>query len=264
MNPCKVYICGPMTGLPDHNLAEFRAAREALRARGFEVVCPGEMSEQPLAEHITDRAFYMLKDIQVIVGANGEERVHGIVLLDGWSASSGANTELIIAWQLSLPVVKLKWIDKDNGEFVLEDVDPTPERLPYSTDTDDDRDPRSICEVADSLINGARRDSYGHPLDDYTKVAAMITGLFHEILKPGKYFKPEHIPMIVSCMKLSREMNAPKRGNRIDLAGYAGVIDMICEERKRRMLAGESVIEISAAVKKAVPQTEDNNVSKDN
>lgn len=256
--PKKLYLAGPMTGIRNHNLPAFERARNALRAAGHAVVCPAEMSEEPLKRGITDRAFYMSQDIPQVVVAEG------IVFLKGWTPSQGANTEALVAWQCGKPGFLLHWPpnapagpegpDHRPNEFELEPIDLMPERLPYSTDTDDDRDPRSILAVADALVSGARRDSYGAPIDDYTKVSIMLTGLFNEMLKVGCVFQPEHVPMIVQCMKLSREFNSPKRGNRIDGAGYWGVIDMIVEERKRRLAAGIPVVECTLRSAEAKPE----------
>ena len=243
--PHKLYLAGPMTGYPNHNLAEFARARKVLRAAGHEVLCPGEMSEEPLKRGIADRAFYMNQDIPMVM------RADGIVLLKGWTASQGANTEALVAWQCGKPAFQFRWCatqPPEEDHFELTSLGLVPERMPYSTDTDDDCDPRSILAVADALVNGARRDSYGEPLDDYTKVATMVTGLFHELLKPGCAFKAEHIPMIVECMKLSREVNSAKRGNRVDGGGYWAVIDRIVTERARRMAAGIPVVECAMRV----------------
>jgi hypothetical protein len=256
MDVMKLYLAGPMTGFADHNMPAFKRAREALRAAGHTVFCPGEMSEEPLKQGITDRAFFMKRDIPKVIEADG------IVFLKEWTESDGANTEAMVAWQCGKPGFLLCWPTAPAGpegperrpdEFELTPVDLIPERRPYSTDTDDDRDLRSILQVAESLIHGARRDSYGHPLDDYTKVSTMVTGLFHEMLKPGRAFKAEHIPMIVECMKLGREVHCAKRGNRVDGAGYWGVIDMITEERKRRLAAGMPVVECEMRVMTELP-----------
>ena len=104
--------------------------------------------------------------------------------------------------------------------------------LPYATD------PRpldeSVAVEADKLVHGPRRGTYGHPLDDYTKVAGMLNALFRGLLVVGKQFEPEHMPLILECIKLSREMNLPKRDNRVDGCGYWLVKDMIHSERARR------------------------------
>lgn len=247
--PKKLYLAGPMTGYSECNMPAFERARNALRTDGYEVICPAELNEALLAEGAA-REVFLSRDIPLVVSAEG------IVLLEGWTASQGANTEALVAWQCGKPAFMLLWDEttrskvEKSTKYILKPISIIPERLPYSTDTDDDRDSRSILQAADSLINGARRDSYGHPLDDYTRVAAMVTGLFHNLLKPGCSLSPEHIPMIMACMKLSREVQHSKRGNRIDSSEYIGLIDMIVKERDRRLSLGIPVVECKMAMLK--------------
>ena len=40
--PQRIYLAGPMTGLPDHNFPAFRAAAEGLQQAGWEVVNPAD------------------------------------------------------------------------------------------------------------------------------------------------------------------------------------------------------------------------------
>ena len=44
----RVYIAGPMTGLPDFNYPAFNAAAAKLRALGLEVLNPAENPPPPL------------------------------------------------------------------------------------------------------------------------------------------------------------------------------------------------------------------------
>ena len=41
--PKKLYLCGKMTGLPDHNYPEFNRIAAILRSKGYEVVNPAEL-----------------------------------------------------------------------------------------------------------------------------------------------------------------------------------------------------------------------------
>ena len=42
----KLYVCGPMSGLPDHNLGAFQKATCRLRKLGFSVVDPSELDAE--------------------------------------------------------------------------------------------------------------------------------------------------------------------------------------------------------------------------
>jgi hypothetical protein len=90
----------------------------------------------------------------------------------------------------------------------------------------------SILAEAEKLTNHDRKTSYGHPLDDYTRTAALFNAAFaHKI---SEKFQPEDIMLAMVLVKISREINSPKRDNRVDGAGYFNCIDMSYEERAKR------------------------------
>ncbi len=90
----------------------------------------------------------------------------------------------------------------------------------------------NILEEANKITHGDRREAYGHPLDDFTKVAGAVNAMFASKLK--EEFSAEDIPIIVALMKIARQMHLPKRDNMVDLAGYAWVSQECIEERDRR------------------------------
>lgn len=90
----KLYISGPMTGLPDLNKPAFHGEAARLRALGFEVVDPAELDLGPDATWND----YMRKDIAKLVECDG------IVMLRNWSRSLGASIERRIAVDLGLKV----------------------------------------------------------------------------------------------------------------------------------------------------------------
>lgn len=86
----------------------------------------------------------------------------------------------------------------------------------------------NILEEANSLVNGARQGDYGHPIDDFTRTAAMWSAIL------GHPVTAEQVGLCMCAVKISRQINKPKRDNLVDLAGYAATVDMVIEERKRR------------------------------
>ena len=92
-----IYICGPMTGLPEKNYPAFNKAAQALRKLGYEVRCPTENGLPNTAtwgEH-------MRADIAMLL-----QCTH-VVKLKGSSASKGARIELSVARGLGMPVANL-------------------------------------------------------------------------------------------------------------------------------------------------------------
>lgn len=84
----------------------------------------------------------------------------------------------------------------------------------------------SVLEEAQRLVHGPRGADYGHPIDDYTRTGRMwgaILGI------PD--IDPRVCCLMMVAVKISREVNASKRDNRVDMAGYAECAQMITERQ---------------------------------
>jgi hypothetical protein len=90
----------------------------------------------------------------------------------------------------------------------------------------------SINHEADRLIHEDRREVYGHCLDEYTRLAGMVSAAFAHKLKES--FSAEDMLMFMVLLKASRVIHNPKRDSLVDLAGYTGCIADAMEERARR------------------------------
>lgn len=92
----KIYVAGPMTGLPGLNFPAFHAATAQWRAWGHTVINPAEVNPDTTAAWED----CMRRDIAELVTCDG------ILLLPGWEASRGATLEHHIATQLKLRVMR--------------------------------------------------------------------------------------------------------------------------------------------------------------
>jgi len=89
----------------------------------------------------------------------------------------------------------------------------------------------SILQEAERLTNGDRQNDYGHPLHDFNRTAGLWTALFgHKLTEP---LTAEDVALAIVCVKMSRQINAPKRDNLVDGAGYLNCLDMVIKERER-------------------------------
>lgn len=93
----------------------------------------------------------------------------------------------------------------------------------------------SILQEAHRLTHGPRQADYSHPLDDYTRTAALVNAALRHKLRVN--LDPEDVTVIMMLVKISRQQHKPKRDNMVDAAGYAWCTDEIIEERARRQAA---------------------------
>lgn len=113
----KIYLAGPMTGIPHFNYPAFNAAAAKLREAGHTVFNPAEYDVETYgkdisnetgcaitatAEHGFDRRAALKADLAWIC-----DNAEGIALLPGWEKSSGANAERALANALGLEVIHL-------------------------------------------------------------------------------------------------------------------------------------------------------------
>lgn len=96
----RIYVAGPITGVPLKNRPAFTAAAQALRAEGHEVVNPLEID--PRHEDERTWADHMRIDIPQLL------QCEAIALLPGWEHSRGARLEAYNARELGMPFIYLK------------------------------------------------------------------------------------------------------------------------------------------------------------
>lgn len=95
----KLYLAGPMRGLVDYNYPAFHLAAARLRAAGYEVFNPAELTF-PWDEEGSRKA--MGAELAWICAESD-----AVVLLDGWERSLGATAEIATARALGLAVYQI-------------------------------------------------------------------------------------------------------------------------------------------------------------
>lgn len=90
-----LYLCGPMTGLPEFNYPAFHEAARQLRAAGFRVVNPAETTIPRTTPWIS----HMRKDIADMVNT-----CDAVAMLPDCEASRGAMVEIQLAKSLGWTV----------------------------------------------------------------------------------------------------------------------------------------------------------------
>jgi hypothetical protein len=120
----KVYIAGPMTGLPQHNFKAFDAAKRQLKRQGHKVVSPADIDRMfgiTGRERPEDLAAAMLQRV-MLVELRAIGRCDALTLLPGWQRSKGAAIEILWANMWRVPIYTIE-------EFLTNDS-PSPLILP--------------------------------------------------------------------------------------------------------------------------------------
>lgn len=113
----RIYLAGPMTGIPHFNYPAFNAAAASLRGDGHTVFSPAEhdfemhgkdisnpegSAEQAERDHGFSRRDALKADLSWIC-----DNAEAIALLPGWQRSTGAQTERALAVALGLKIMEL-------------------------------------------------------------------------------------------------------------------------------------------------------------
>jgi nucleoside 2-deoxyribosyltransferase len=197
----RVYIAGPMTGIPEYNFPAFHDAADLWRQAGWEVLNPAESCDGN-----TELPYYhyVLHDIELI------KTCDAIALLDGWDGPNARGS----CWERGIA-------EKMLGLDVYEAMTM---RLLYAKPA---HATESALQEAQRLVHGNRGDDYGHPIHDFSRTAQIWSAIL------GVEVKPEQVALCMVGVKISRECNKPKRDNRVDGAGYFETLQMIYDYRDK-------------------------------
>jgi len=88
--------------------------------------------------------------------------------------------------------------------------------------------PKSVLDEAQGIIWGDREKTYGEPDVNLQRIAGMWNAYMSAKAQGGSTtIEPEDVCWMMVLLKASRQMNAPKRDNLVDAAGYIGLIERI-------------------------------------
>lgn len=154
----RIYLSGPMSGLPDFGYPIFREHAARLRARGFDIIDP---SENFGGDSGRDRTEYMRLDVQHVLDAEA------VAVLPGWEKSRGARLEVSIARELGLPVFDAARLEQSD----LHVTSWTPDQLrSCELITGDPRFHALLFEIA--ALHDRKQADYGTGADAFANVRA--------------------------------------------------------------------------------------------
>ncbi len=88
----RIYVAGPMTGLPGLNKETFKAAKDRLIYQGHNVMNPADLPPGFEETHYMDICMAMVRSCEAIF------------MLPGWKTSEGAVAEMNLAKKLGLEI----------------------------------------------------------------------------------------------------------------------------------------------------------------
>ena len=112
----RLYLAGPMRGIPDFNFPVFYTAAAYLRSLGYDVFNPAEEDHKAHGNDVDPATL----DIREVFERDTRwicQFADGVALLPGWDKSLGARAELSLARALSLRVRYL--LCSDTGQWMM-------------------------------------------------------------------------------------------------------------------------------------------------
>jgi hypothetical protein len=92
-------------------------------------------------------------------------------------------------------------------------------------------------DAVDQLVNVERQAVYGCPSEDFVRISALMTALGFRFVNPQDQsvgdIKPEHVPMFMVLVKLSRLSNCKNAFHAdswLDVKGYAKTAEIVNEK----------------------------------
>ena len=101
MTTPNLYLCGPMTGLPDDNFPAFMAAAKQLRDAGYMVVNPAEgglYRQAPWENHMRFDIVRMMREAHAVATLPGCESSRGAVVEIGLTTGLGWRVCTVDEW----------------------------------------------------------------------------------------------------------------------------------------------------------------------
>ncbi len=243
----RVYLAGPMTGYKDHNFPAFKNYTKWLRNHGYDVVSPEELENKETGDR-KSWEYYLTRDLRELLTCGS------IAVLPGWEKSRGATLEVYVGWRLGfsifdardfelVDVTKFDFSSVQNSAAFMRafappimkrsiaDVAAGVDKLMDKMTADKVREwetlkglaadagikpkPENILKEADRIVGGDRAAAYGHPREDFARTAQIWSAIL------GITVPVEKVALCMVGVKMSRQCNAAKRDNWVDMAGYA-------------------------------------------
>lgn len=186
-----IYIAGPMRGIEFFNFRAFDAARDRLKAEGWNVISPADMDreagfdektfkEEDLTKEMMDEFFD--RDVAAI------RRSDAIYLLKGWQNSTGAKAEYHLALWRHLAIFE--------------------------------EEHESVLDEAKRITSGERMQNYGGFKINHQRIADLWNAYLGIRTNPKAIVSDKDAAFMMMFTKVARHVHRPIRDNCVDGPGY--------------------------------------------
>jgi hypothetical protein len=266
----RVYVAGPMRGIPNFNAPAFDQAATVLRELGYEVCNPLDRDRRYHGNRVTESATGDVEEVARKTGFNLRDaltwdmtyiaqQADAIAVLPWWEDSRGARAEVALAHALDIAVAPVDAFDAAHhgtphatipvdrlilpveaprGGWSTLTPPPSSAQRADAHDVEADREAGDAwrASLGETVLQEADRLVVDDRMLDYGHPLDNFTqtGRMWGALLNIDDVSPELVAMMMVAVKLSRETNVPKRDNRVDGAGYLKCLDMVIDERDRR------------------------------
>lgn len=90
-------------------------------------------------------------------------------------------------------------------------------------------DPTTVLDEAAQATSQDRNTDYGHPRDNLENTARLWSAYLSRSMRAEVTIEPRDVCNMMVLVKVSRDANAPKRDNLVDIAGWARCAEMLEE-----------------------------------
>lgn len=84
-----------------------------------------------------------------------------------------------------------------------------------------------VLKRADEIAGENRARDYGHPRDNFRRIADLWDAYLRNRRDPEMPVEPEDVAAMMILMKIARQQGTPKADNLVDIAGYVKCWDML-------------------------------------
>lgn len=269
-----VYLSGAMAGMPGRNFELFKKCADGWRAAGWTVVNPAENfggCDKPTRfQRLKQDYVSLVTSCEAIAMIPGWEKSEGamvefmIAKSLGYPVYDATHVGMLLNYNIKPAEINKadeRYFKQKETTRELLKLDPAPEvdndvlaaTIQKAIDEQQSqtvnraevirerveamtgpRQPESCCAIADRVVSTDRGEDYGHPRDDFRKVAEMANAIGwrveHTNPRGQKFYRPlreEDHAIYMQFVKISREVHKHKRDNLVDGAGYWKTLDMI-------------------------------------